>query len=90
MILFPSLWNLHERSRKIQPTQLTLTLTSETDACVYRKTCSSWRYACSVAEDLCYHSALWIVHTVLLGTAEDMADVIAVFQKIKANASELD
>ncbi|RPI18673.1 MAG: DegT/DnrJ/EryC1/StrS family aminotransferase [Acidobacteria bacterium] len=44
---------------------------------------------CPVAEDLCQTSALWLTHPVLLGTPEDMRDIVEIFQKIKAHASEL-
>jgi len=44
---------------------------------------------CPVAEDLCYRSGMWFVHPILLGTEEDMADIVAIFRKIKANVSAL-
>ncbi|HOJ34108.1 MAG TPA: DegT/DnrJ/EryC1/StrS family aminotransferase [Candidatus Hydrogenedentes bacterium] len=50
------------------------------------------RYAhcsCPVAEDLCYKSGMWLFHTILLGTEQDMQDIVNVFAKIKENVREL-
>lgn len=44
---------------------------------------------CPVAEDLCYRSGMWFIHSVLLGTEEDMHDIVAIAEKIKHNVSEL-
>lgn len=44
---------------------------------------------CPMAEDLCYRSAMWFAHQLLLGSEDDMHDIIAIFQKIKANVTEL-
>ncbi|MCX5759603.1 MAG: DegT/DnrJ/EryC1/StrS family aminotransferase, partial [Candidatus Hydrogenedentes bacterium] len=38
---------------------------------------------CPVTEDLCYRSGMWFVHQLLLGTEDDMQDIIAIFKKIK-------
>ncbi|HOF40366.1 MAG TPA: DegT/DnrJ/EryC1/StrS family aminotransferase [Candidatus Hydrogenedentes bacterium] len=45
---------------------------------------------CPVARDICTRSGIWIGHTTLLGSEEDMHDIIAIFEKIKKNAEELD
>ena len=50
------------------------------------------RYAecrCPLTEDLCYSSGMWLSHTVLLGTEDDMRDIIDIFAKIKEHADEL-
>lgn len=44
---------------------------------------------CPVTEDLCNTSAMWTVHQLLLGTEEDMADFVAIVEKVKANAKAL-
>jgi len=44
---------------------------------------------CPVAEDLCYVSGMWLFHSLLLGTEEDMQDIISIFKKIKAHAASL-
>lgn len=44
---------------------------------------------CPVTEDLCYNSGAWFGHPVLLGTEEDLYDIVSIFQKIKEHASEL-
>ena len=38
---------------------------------------------CPVAEDLCSTSGLWILHPMLLGTEQDMHDIVRIFGKIK-------
>jgi len=46
------------------------------------------RYAgcsCPVVEELCAKSGMWLPHTVLLGSQNDMQDVIDIIHKIKAN-----
>jgi dTDP-4-amino-4,6-dideoxygalactose transaminase len=45
--------------------------------------------ACPVVEDICQKSGAWMLHTVLLGSDEDMQDIVSIFQKIKAQAGEL-
>ncbi len=50
------------------------------------------RYAdcdCPVAEDLSYRTGVWFLHTILLGTRNDMQDIVNIFLKIKENVSEL-
>lgn len=47
------------------------------------------RCECPVAEDLCYTSGCWFTHTVLLGTDDDMQDIIAGFRKIKDHVADL-
>lgn len=42
-----------------------------------------------IAEKACYSEGLWIGQNVLLGTKEDMDDIIAAFEKVKENISEL-
>ncbi|HRK33600.1 MAG TPA: DegT/DnrJ/EryC1/StrS family aminotransferase [Candidatus Hydrogenedentes bacterium] len=44
---------------------------------------------CPVTEDMCYRSVIWFPHQLLLGTEDDMQDIIDIFVKIKENASEL-
>ena len=44
---------------------------------------------CPVVEDLCYRSAMWFGHEKLLGTEEDMRDIVRIAEKIKANAGAL-
>ena len=45
--------------------------------------------SCPVAERASYEEAVAIPHTVLLGTREDLDDVVAAVETIKANAPEL-
>ncbi len=47
------------------------------------------RCNCPVAEDLCYTSGMWFIHSVLLGSEEDMEDIVAIVKKIKANVGAL-
>ncbi len=47
------------------------------------------RTSCPVAEDLCYRSGMWLTHPLLLGTEEDMQDIVTIFRKIKQNVQEL-
>lgn len=44
---------------------------------------------CPMAENLCYRSVIWFGHPLLLGTEQDMRDIIDIFSKIKENAAEL-
>ena len=44
---------------------------------------------CPVTEDLCYKSGMWFLHQLLLGTEEDMQDIIKIAHKIKDNAAEI-
>lgn len=44
---------------------------------------------CPIAEDLCARSGMWLPHTLLLGTDEDMNDVAAVLRKVQAHATQL-
>jgi dTDP-4-amino-4,6-dideoxygalactose transaminase len=44
---------------------------------------------CPIAEKASYEEAVAIPHTVLLGTREDMDDVVAAVEKVKENVSEL-
>lgn len=44
---------------------------------------------CPVARDICARSGIWIGHTALLGSEEDMLDIVAIFNKIKTNAASL-
>jgi len=45
--------------------------------------------SCPVAEDLCYRSGMWFSHQLLLGDEADIADIIEIVHKIKANAAAL-
>mgnify|MGYP000576299374 CR=1 FL=1 len=50
------------------------------------------RYAgvcCPVCEDLCDRSAMWFRHGLLLGSREDMQDIVDIVRKIKDNAGAL-
>jgi len=42
-----------------------------------------------VAEKACYEEGLWLPQNVLLGSKEDMDDIIAAFEKVRENADEL-
>jgi dTDP-4-amino-4,6-dideoxygalactose transaminase len=44
---------------------------------------------CPVAEKLCSDEALWFPHTMLLGSQDDMKDVVDAFHKIRENLDEL-
>jgi dTDP-4-amino-4,6-dideoxygalactose transaminase len=44
---------------------------------------------CPVTERACSDEAIWFEHRLLLGTRQDMHDIIAAIVKIRANASEL-
>ena len=44
---------------------------------------------CPVAEDLCYRSAVWFRHTLLLSARADMDDIVAVLEKVKRHAHKL-
>ncbi|NCB64419.1 MAG: hypothetical protein EOM52_12670 [Clostridia bacterium] len=44
---------------------------------------------CPVAEDLCRRSGMWTTHEKLLGTEEDMRDIVAIARKIKDNVARL-
>jgi dTDP-4-amino-4,6-dideoxygalactose transaminase len=44
---------------------------------------------CPVAEDICYKSGCWMPHPLLLGSDEDMRDVVDTLTKIKEHAGEL-
>ncbi len=45
--------------------------------------------ACPMVEDLCHRSAMWFGHEKLLGTEEDMRDIVRIAEKIKANVEAL-
>lgn len=45
--------------------------------------------SCPFTEDLCEKSGMWLPHQILLGTEEDMHDIVAIIRKIKENASSL-
>ncbi|GMU92521.1 MAG: 3-amino-5-hydroxybenzoate synthase [Candidatus Hydrogenedentota bacterium] len=47
------------------------------------------KVVCPVAEDMCYRSVIWFPHHFLLGSEQDMRDIIDIFVKIKENAAEL-
>ena len=44
---------------------------------------------CPVAEDLCYKSGLWFAHHLLLGSEQDMKDILVISHKIKSCVKEL-
>jgi dTDP-4-amino-4,6-dideoxygalactose transaminase len=44
---------------------------------------------CPATEDLCYNTGTWFGHPVLLGTEDDMYDIVAIFKKIKDNVASL-
>ncbi|MBN1480526.1 DegT/DnrJ/EryC1/StrS family aminotransferase [candidate division KSB1 bacterium] len=44
---------------------------------------------CPESEKACFEEAVWFTQNVLLGTEDDMADIVRAIQKIKENAEEL-
>ena len=59
---------------------------------IFRKPLGGQDYTklhCPVSEDLCYRSALWFRHSILLGTEDDMTQIAAMFAKIKEHAESL-
>ncbi len=44
---------------------------------------------CPIAEDLCYKSGLWFAHQLLLGSEQDMKDILEISRKIKEHAKDL-
>ena len=44
---------------------------------------------CPVARDICTRSGIWIGHSALLGSEEDMRDIVAIFAKVKKHAEAL-
>jgi len=46
-------------------------------------------HACPVSEDLAWRSAAWLNHWLLLGTSEDMQDIIQIVRKVKHHAPKL-
>lgn len=46
-------------------------------------------HACPVSEDLAWNSAAWLNHWLLLGTAEDMQDIVQIVRKVKHHAHQL-
>ncbi len=59
---------------------------------LFRESALAPKYAnvhCSMCEDLCFRSAAWFRHSILLGTREDMEDIVRIFQKVRENASRL-
>lgn len=44
---------------------------------------------CPVTEDLCYRSGMWFIHSILLGSEDDMHDIVRIFEKIKSHARDL-
>lgn len=44
---------------------------------------------CPVSEDLCYRSAAWFRHSNLLGSQDDIDDIVAIITKVKEHASAL-
>jgi dTDP-4-amino-4,6-dideoxygalactose transaminase len=47
------------------------------------------RYACPVTEDLCATSGMWLPHSLLLSSDDDIQDIIAILRKVKESASTL-
>lgn len=45
--------------------------------------------ACPVCEDLCFNSAAWFRHSILLASREDMEDIVAIIRKVRDNAEAL-
>jgi dTDP-4-amino-4,6-dideoxygalactose transaminase len=59
---------------------------------IFREPLGGHDYAkvnCPVCEDLCYRSALWFRHSVLLGTEDDIAQIAAMFAKVKEHVARL-
>lgn len=44
---------------------------------------------CPVAENLCYESGCWLLQNILLGTPEDMDNIIAILRKVHEHAGSL-
>lgn len=44
---------------------------------------------CPVTEDLCTRSGIWTIHHTLLGSEEDMQDILDIFRKVKNHAHTL-
>ncbi|HOL19606.1 MAG TPA: DegT/DnrJ/EryC1/StrS family aminotransferase [Candidatus Hydrogenedens sp.] len=47
------------------------------------------KVSCPVAEDLCYKSGLWLTHQILLGSEDDMEDIVKIIKKIQEHAPQL-
>ena len=47
------------------------------------------RFDCPVTAKAAYEEAIWLPHQLFLGSAEDVADVAAAFEKIHANREDL-
>ncbi|PIW14265.1 MAG: aminotransferase DegT, partial [Armatimonadetes bacterium CG17_big_fil_post_rev_8_21_14_2_50_66_6] len=47
------------------------------------------RVDCPVCERLCAEEAMWFKQSMLLGTREDMDNIVAAIEKIQANSGEL-
>ena len=45
--------------------------------------------SCPVTEDLCFTSGCWFNHNLLLGSEEDMDDIITIFKKIREHVAVL-
>ena len=45
---------------------------------------------CAESERACYEEAIWFTQNILLGSRQDMDDIIAAIEKISSNAHELD
>lgn len=59
---------------------------------VFERTSGTQDYSkchCPVAEDLCYRSAVFFTHPMLLSSRDDMRDIVRIVQKVKEHASEL-
>ncbi len=59
---------------------------------VYKEGPEAERYrdlSCPVCEDLCYTSAMWSIHSLLLAGKEDMQDLVDIAVKIKENVDAL-
>ncbi len=46
-------------------------------------------HACPVTEELCARTGTFFLHTVLLGDEDDMRDIIAILEKVKAHVASL-
>ena len=49
----------------------------------------SFRGSCPVSEKACYREAVWFEHRLLLGSKEDMDDIVTAAAKVKAHISQL-
>lgn len=47
------------------------------------------KVACPVAEDLCHQSGCWLLQNILLGSRDDMEDIVNIIRKVHENTAAL-